>query len=63
VSFAPVALVAMAAGLVLPPVGDDPVPYTPPPIVVCHESAVVPSTATYGIGSTVVCQSRGVVAG
>jgi hypothetical protein len=56
-------LFVLALPASLPPPGDDPVPYQPPPIIVCHESRVVPSTANWGIGSTVVCQSRGVVAG
>ena len=41
-------------------------PPEPPPtriIVICHESPVVPSTPTHGIGSTVTCTSQGVVAG
>jgi hypothetical protein len=54
------ALTASASVPIFPPSG----PYQPPaPIVVCHESKVVPSTPTHGIGSTITCQSYGVVAG
>ena len=52
---------ALTAGASVPP-------FPPPsvhtwPIVICHESKIVPSTPTHGIGSTVTCRSQGVVAG
>jgi len=52
------ALSASAGGAIFPP-DPAPPPY-PHPIVICHESKVVPSTPTHGIGSTVVCVSHGV---
>lgn len=56
------ALSASAGGTIFPP-PDDPHIYYQPKIIVCHESRVVPSTPTHGIGSTITCQSYGVVAG
>lgn len=49
---------ASAGGSIFPP--DPPPPPYPQPIVICHESRVVPSTPTHGIGSTVTCVSHGV---